>query len=137
VTSEVVESWQSYANVVGGVTRNLRQRASATTWALLGQVGLEEAVVDTGERIAKLAEEIGNASRANRELLENLIVAEVDKAATRLGFVRTEDLDELRAEVAELRAQVQDVARAGTATRPAPARKSAMKKAADSAAAAG
>ena len=56
--------------------------------------------------MAKLAEEIGNASRANRELLENLIVAEVDKAASRLGFVRAEDLQELRAEVAELRAGV-------------------------------
>ena len=133
----VAESWQSYANVVGGVTRNLRERASATTWALLGQVGLEDAVVDTGERIAKLAEEIGNASRANRELLENLIVAEVDKAASRLGFVRAEDLDELRAEVAELRAEVQSAARARSASQQAPARKAAMKKAAESSAAAG
>ena len=133
----VAESWQSYANVVGGVTRNLRERASATTWALLGQVGLEDAVVDTGERIAKLAEEIGNASRANRELLENLIVAEVDKAASRLGFVRAEDLDELRAEVAELRAEVQSAARTRSTTRQTPARKAAMKKAAESSAVAG
>ena len=133
----VAESWQSYANVVGGLTRNLRQRASASTWALLGQVGLEDAVIDTGERIAKLAEEISNASRANRELLENLIVAEVDRAASRLGFVRTEDLQELRAEVAELRAEVQAVARARSTTRAAPARKAAMKGAAESAAAAG
>jgi predicted RNA-binding Zn ribbon-like protein len=133
----VAESWQSYANLVGGVTRNLRGRASASTWALLGQVGLENAVVDAGERIAKLVEEIGNASRANRELLENLIVGEVDKAASRLGFVRTEDLQELRAEVAELRAEVQAAARARRTARPAPARKAAMKKAAESAAAAG
>jgi polyhydroxyalkanoate synthesis regulator phasin len=133
----VAESWQSYANVVGGLTRSVRERASATTWSLLAQVGLEDAVVDTGERIAKLAEEISNASRANRELLENLIVAEVDKAASRLGFVRTEDLQELRAEVAELRAEVQAAARARSAPRQAPARKAAMKKVAESAAAAG
>ncbi len=133
----MAESRQSYVSVVGGVTRNLRERASATTWALLGQVGLEDAVVDTGERIAKLAEEIGNASRANRELLENLIVAEVDKAASRLGFVRAEDLDELRAELAELRAEVRSAARARSVTRQAPARKAAMKKAAESSAAAG
>jgi polyhydroxyalkanoate synthesis regulator phasin len=133
----VAESWQSYANLVGGVTRNLGGRASARTWALLGQVRLEDAVVDTGERIAKLVEEISNASRANRELLENLIVGEVDKAASRLGFVRTEELQELRAEVAELRAEVQAAARPRSTTRPAPARKAAMKKAAESAAAAG
>ena len=133
----MTEAWQSYANLVGGVTRNLRERASASTWALLGQMRLEDAVVDTGERIAKLVEEIGSASRANRELLENLIVGEVDKAASRLGFVRTEDLQELRAEVAELRAEVRAAARARRTTRPAPARKAAMKKAAESAAAAG
>ena len=133
----MAESRQSYADVVGGLTRSLRERASATTWSLLAQVGLEDAVVDTGERIAKLAEEVGNASRANRELLENLIGAEVDKAASRLGFVRTEDLEELRAEVAELRAEVQAAARARSTPRPAPARKAAMKRAAESAAAAG
>ena len=121
----MADSWQSYANLVGGLTRTVRDRASATTWALLGQVGLEDVVVDTGERVAKLVEEIGNASRANRELLENLVVAEVDRAASRLGFVRTEDLQELRDEVAELRAEVEAVARARTPARPATARKAA------------
>ena len=137
MTVRVAESWQSYTNVVGGLTRNLRERASVTTWALLGRVGLENAVVETGERIAKLAEEIANASRANRELLENLVVAEVDRAASRLGFVRTEDLQELRAEVAELRAEVEAAGRARTTNRQAPARKAAMKKAAESAGAVG
>ena len=107
----MAETWQSYASVVGGLTRTVRERAVATTRALLAQVGLEEVVVDTGERMAKLAEEIGNASRANRDLLENLIVAEVDKAASRLGFVRADDLEDLRAEVAELRAEVRDARR--------------------------
>ena len=108
----MAETWQSYANVVGGLTRTVRERAVTTTRALLAQVGLEEVVVDTGERMARLAEEIGNASRANRELLENLIVAEVDRAASRLGFVRADDLEDLRAEVAELRAEVRVAAKA-------------------------
>ena len=130
--------------MVGGLTRSVRERAVTTTWALLAQMRLEDVVVDTGERFAKLAEEIGNASRANRELLENLIVAEVDKAGYRLGFVRAEDLLELRAEVADLRAEVADLRaevraaeKARRTTRSAPARKAAMKKAAESAAAAG
>ena len=133
----MAETWQSYANVVGGLTRTVRERAVTTTRALLAQVGLEEVVVDTGERMARLAEEIGNASRANRELVENLIVAEVDRAASRLGFVRADDLEDLRAEVAELRAEVRAAAKARTTSRQAPARKAAMKKAAESAAAAG
>ena len=133
----MAETWQSCANVVGGLTRTVRERAVITTRALLAQVGLEEVVVDTGERMAKLAEEIGNASRANRELLENLIVAEVDKAVSRLGYVRADDLEDLRAEVAELRAEVRSAAKARTTSRQAPARKAAMKKAAESATAAG
>ena len=133
----VAESWQGYANLVGGLTRTARDRVGTTTRVLLAQVGLEDVVVGTGERVAKLAEEIGDASRANRELLENLIVAEVDRAASRLGFVRTKDLQDLRAEVAELRAEVRAGAEARTATRPAPARQAALKEAAESAAAAG
>jgi hypothetical protein len=133
----VAETWQGYANVIGGLTRNVRARAVTTTRALLAQVGLEDVVVGTGERMAKLAAEIGDASRANRELLENLVVAEVDRAASRLGFVRSEDLQDLRAEVAELRAEVRAAAKARAVTRKAPARKAAMKKAAESAAAAG
>ena len=133
----MAETWQGYANVVGGLTRNVRVRAVTTTRALLAQVGLEDVVVGTGERMAKLAAEIGDASRANRDLLENLVVAQVDRAASRLGFVRAEDLQELRAEVAELRAELRAAAKARTATRQVPARKAAMKKAAESAAAAG
>lgn len=106
----MAESGQGYPSVLGGLTRNVRERAVTTTRALLAQVRLEGVVVDTGERMAKLAEEIGNASRANRDLLENLIVAEVDRAASRLGFVRAEELQDLRAEVAELRAEVRAAA---------------------------
>lgn len=130
----MTETWQAYANLVGGLTRGVRERATTTTRALLAQVGLEDIVVDTGERFAKLAEEISLAGRANRDLLENLVVAEVDKAATRLGFVRADELQELRHEVAELRAEVRAAAKARTVTKRAPARKAAMKKVAESAA---
>lgn len=133
----MAESQRRYPNLVDGVTHHLRQRAVSTARAVLAQVGLEDVVVDTGERVAKLAEEIGHASRANKELVENLLVAEVDKAASRLGFVRAEDLQELRDEVAQLRAEVRAAAKARTVTRKAPARKAAMKKAAESAAATG
>jgi len=98
--------------------------------------------MDVAERLTKLTEEIWLASRANRELLEKLIVAEVDKAAARLGFVRSEEFEQLRAEVAELRESVRATAEpAGTARKStgkrAPARKAAMKKAAETAAASG
>jgi hypothetical protein len=131
----VTESWQSYANLVGGLGRSVRERAAGTTRALLTQVGLEDVAMNVGDRLNRLAEEVWHASRANRELVENLMAAEVDKAAARLGFVRSEELQELRAEVAELRESIRAIqqpaatARKSTGKR-APARKAAMKKAA-------
>ncbi len=138
----MAESWQSYANLVGGLARGARERAASTTRALLTSTGLEDVAMNAGERLAKLAEEIWHASRANRELVENLIVAEVDKAAARLGFVRSEEFQELRAEVAELRENIRMMSQPPPKARKspgkrAPARKAAMKKAAETAAESG
>ena len=137
----MAESWQSYANLVGGLTRSASERAVSTARTLLAQAGLEDMAMDAAERLTKLAEEVGHASRANRELVENLIAAEVDKAAARLGFVRSEELQELRAEVAELRESIRATPTAAGAKKSpgkrAPAKKAAMKKAAQTAAAAG
>jgi hypothetical protein len=138
----VAESWQSYANLVGGLTRNVCDRAASTTRTLLARAGLEDAADDASERLVELADEVGNAGRANRELVENLILAEVDKVAARLGFVRAEELQELRAEMAELRKELRAATKTAGGTRKPPgkrppAKKAAMKKAAKSAAAAG
>jgi polyhydroxyalkanoate synthesis regulator phasin len=113
----VVEAVQTYVNLVNGLTRATRERARATARGLLAQVGLEEVADDAERRVGKLTDEILGASRANRELLENLIAGEVTKAASRWGFVRSDDLDEVREEIAELRAQL---ARQQGATAPKP-----------------
>jgi BMFP domain-containing protein YqiC len=138
----VTESWQSYANLLDGLGRSARERAASTVRSLLSQAGMEDFAMDIAERLGKLAEEIWQASRANRELLEKLIAAEADKAAARLGFVRSEEFEELRAEVAELRERMRATPQpAATAPKSAgkraPARKAAMKKAAETAAASG
>jgi hypothetical protein len=99
----VVEAVQNYVNMVNGLSRMTRDRALATAKALLAHAGLEDVANDASERVSKLAEEIMVASRANRELVENLVAAEVEKAAARWGFVRTEDVNALREEIADLR----------------------------------
>ena len=138
----MAESWQSYANLIGGLSRSVRERATSTTRALLTSTGLEEKAMDAGDRLVKLAEEVWHASRANRELVENLMVAEVSKVAARLGFVRSEEFEELRAEVAALRESIQATPQPAKSPpksprKRAPARKAAMKKAAETAAASG
>jgi len=122
----VSEAFQTYINMVTGVTRSTQAKASATARALFRQAGLEDVAVEASERVTKLAEEIMNASRINRELLQHFVTAEVDKAAGRLGFARAEEVEALRAEVASLRSQL-DEAVARTA-QSAPAKKAAVTK---------
>ncbi|SDS26980.1 hypothetical protein SAMN04488543_1404 [Friedmanniella luteola] len=130
----MIEAVQTYVNLVNGVSRAARDRARAAAREWLAQVGLEEVADDAERRVGRLTEEILDASRANRELLENLVASEVTKAASRLGFVRSDDLDEVREEIAELRAQLaRDKAAAAGAPR---ARNASARGAAASAAAA-
>jgi formate dehydrogenase assembly factor FdhD len=91
---------------------------------------LEGVATEASERVTKLAEEIMNASRTNRELLQHFVTTEVDKAATRLGFARAEEVEALREEIASLRTQLNEAtmrvgktAATKKAAKKAPARK--------------
>ena len=133
--SDVAEAFQTYINMVSGVTKSTQAKAAATARAMLKQAGLEDVAAETSERVTKLAEEIMNASRANRELLQHYVTTEVDKAAARLGFARAEEVQALRDEIESLRAELNE-AKASTAefvpgkkaaTKRAPAKKVAAK----------
>jgi len=124
----VAEAFQTYINMVTGVTKSSQAKASATARALLKQAGLEDVATEASERVTKLAEEIMNAGRTNRELWQHFVAAEVGKAAARLGFARADDVEALRDEIASLRAQLNEAA-ARTA-KSAPAKKAAAKRAA-------
>jgi hypothetical protein len=118
----VVDAVQSYLNLANAVSRAARAQAVAVARSVLAQSNLEEAAAEANERATKLAEEARDARRANRDLVETLVRTELAKAATRFGFVRSDDLDELREEIAELRAQLKKAQTAGaTGTSAAPA----------------
>jgi hypothetical protein len=123
----VAEAFQTYINMVSGVTKSTQAKAVATARALLKQAGLEDVAAETSERVTKLAEEIMNASRTNRELLQHYVTTEVDKAAARLGFARADEVQALRDEVESLRADLME-AKASTA-KSASAKKATSKRA--------
>ena len=125
--ANVSEAFQSYIDMVTGVTKSTQAKATATARALLKQAGLEDMATEASERVSQLTEEIINASRANRELLQRFVMAEVDKAAARLGFARADEVKALREEIAGLRAQVRDATAARTAASAA-TKKSATKR---------
>jgi polyhydroxyalkanoate synthesis regulator phasin len=104
----MTDAFQAYINMVTGVTKTTQARAAATARAVLKQAGLEDAATEASERVTKLAEEIMNASRTNRELLQHFVTTEVDKAAARLGFARAEEVEALREEIASLRTQLNE-----------------------------
>jgi hypothetical protein len=122
----VAEAFQTYINMVSGVTKSTQAKAAATARALLKQAGLEDVAAETSERVTKLAEEIMNASRTNRELWQHYVTTEVDKAAARLGFARAEEVQALRDEIESLRAEIME-AKATTA-KAAPAKKATTKR---------
>jgi len=119
--------------MVTGVTKTTQAKAAATARAMLKQAGLEDVATEASERVTKLAEEIMNASRTNRELMQHFVTTEVDKAAARLGFARAEELEALRDEIASLRSELNEAmlraakaeATKKTATKKAPAKKAA------------
>jgi polyhydroxyalkanoate synthesis regulator phasin len=128
----MTDAFQAYINMVTGVTKTTQAKAAATARAMVKQAGLEDVATEASERVTKLAEEIMNASRTNRELLQHFVTTEVDKAAARLGFARAEEVEALREEIASLRTQLNEATvRAGRtaatkkAAKKAPARKTA------------
>ncbi|MFL6043911.1 MAG: hypothetical protein ACJ72M_02210 [Propionibacteriaceae bacterium] len=129
----MTEAFQAYINMVTGVTKTTQAKAAATARAMLKQAGLEDVATEASERVTKLAEEIMDASRTNRELLQHFVTSEVDKAAARLGFARVEELQVLRDEIASLRTELNQAtvrsakaeATKKTATKKAPAKKTA------------
>lgn len=123
----MAEAFQTYINMVMGVTKSTQAKAAATARALLKQAGLEDVAAETSEKVTKLAEEIMSASRTNRELWQHYVTTEVDKAAARLGFARSEEVQLLRDEIDSLRAQLNEVA--ASAARAASANKAATKRA--------
>jgi len=128
----MTDAFQAYINMVTGVTKTTQAKAAATARAMVKQAGLEDVATEASERVTKLAEEIMNASRTNRELLQHFVTTEVDKAAARRGCARAEEVEALREEIASLRTQLNEATmRAGKAAatkkaaKKAPARKTA------------
>ena len=84
----------AYRSLVDELTRGARERATRTAQSVLSTAGLDGWANEAGERVARLAEEVAQASRANRELFEQVVGAEVGRVAGRIGLVRRTELQD-------------------------------------------
>jgi hypothetical protein len=116
---DVAEALRTYLNLINNLSEATRSWVTSAGRLLLAQAGLDEAAAEAGERVNKLADEIGNAGRANRQMLGNLVGAEVEQLVARLGFARTDEIDLLRDELIELRTRLAEAERAAAAAQAA------------------
>jgi polyhydroxyalkanoate synthesis regulator phasin len=133
------ESCRGYAQLASGLGELTRARATEAAQGLLSLPGVGATTGKLTVQVSALAEELLAAAAANREHLTTLVRHEVEAAVTRLGLVAAEKLEESRAEVARLRAEVAALRSAAssssigtsvrkTAAKTAAAKKTAVKK---------
>jgi polyhydroxyalkanoate synthesis regulator phasin len=130
----VLDGLRGYIQLANGLTDVTRERARAAARALVAQGG---AVVPTSvqAQVSTVTEDLLATSKANRNLLVNLVRGEVERSVARMGLVSTKDMAAaerratgLERRVAELE---EELSRSATARKAANtrARKATAKKA--------
>ena len=132
----VLEGLRGYIQLANGLTDVTRERARSAAKALLaqGEVGVGAVVpAPVRSQVGALTDDLLATSRANRDLLANLVRAEVERSVARLGLVSAQELSAssrrsraLERRVEELEQELHAVARATART--STASKSAAKK---------
>jgi polyhydroxyalkanoate synthesis regulator phasin len=123
------ESVRGYFQLASGLGELTRARATEAAQGMLSLPGVGVATGKLAVQVSALAEELLAAAKTNREHLTTLVRSEVEVAVTRLGLGTAEKLEESRAEVSRLRAEVASLRLALTrSTTGAAVWKSAVKK---------
>ena len=134
----VLDGLRGYIQLANGLTDVTRERARAAARALVAQGG---AVVPTSvqAQVSTVTEDLLATSKANRNLLVNLVRGEVERSVARMGLVSTKEMaaaerraTKLERRVAELEEELSrsTTARkaANTRARKATAKKTTAKK---------
>ncbi len=102
-------------------------KAKEIAMELMSQgIALSTKAPDIKGQVQELADDFMSTSRNNREMLLGLVTSEVDRAVSRLGFVREDELAAVRRHVQRLEKEIADLKNANER----PAKKATVKKAA-------
>ncbi len=132
---------RGYLQVANGLSDVTKAKAKEIAMELVSQgIQLSTKAPDIKGQVQELADELLSTSRNNREMLLGLVTSEVDRAVSRMGFVREDELAAVRRhvqrvekELAELKhsvAKSQGVSAttASSVVKKAPAKKASAKK---------
>ena len=130
----VLDGLRGYIQLASGLTDVTRERARAAARALVAQGG---AVVPTSvqAQVSTVTEDLLATSKANRNLLVNLVRGEVERSVARMGLVSTKEMAAAERRAAGLERRVaeleEELSRSATARKAANtrARKATAKKA--------
>jgi polyhydroxyalkanoate synthesis regulator phasin len=94
-------------------------------------MALSSKAPDIKGQVQELADDLLSTSRNNREMLLGLVTSEVDRAVSRMGFVREDELAAVRRHVQRLEREIAEFRIASAApVKKAPVKKAPAKKAA-------
>ena len=92
----VLDGLRGYLQLANGLTDVTRERARAAAKGLVaqGMAGVGAVVTaPVGTQVTALTEDLLATSKANRDLLVNLVRGEVERSVARLGLVSAHELD--------------------------------------------
>lgn len=127
---------RGYLQLANGLSDVTKAKAKEIAMELVSQgIQLSTKAPDIKGQVQELADELLSTSRNNREMLLGLVTSEVDRAVSRMGFVREDELAAVRRHVQRLEKEIAEVknAKSPVAEKSAtvqPAKKSAAKKSA-------
>ena len=142
----MLEELRPYLAMANGLTEVARQQATEAARTLIAQgmvLAAKGATPDVD--VSEVAEEIVESVRANREMLREMIDAEVQRALGGLGFAHADELKAARKHIERVEAQVESLradvnalraelaAAGGSAKSKKPAAKKSAKKSASKA----
>ena len=122
---------RGYLQLANGLSEVTKAKAKEIAMELVNQgILLSTKAPDIKGQVQELADDLLSTSRNNREMLLGLVTSEVDRAVSRMGFVREDELAAVRRHVQRLENEIAEL-KAATAkpVKAATAKKATVKKA--------
>ena len=101
---------RGYLQLANGLSDVTMAKAKEIAMELVSQgIALSTNAPDIKGQVQELTEDLLSTSRNNREMLLGLVTSEVDRAVSRMGFVREDELAAVRRHVQRLEKEIADV----------------------------